>query len=58
MQIPTCTSGKDVDILATDTLSRGSGLGGPINSTKPGLKSRALCGNVCASSIANSTFLN
>ncbi len=30
MLIPICTSGKDVDILATDTLNRGSGMVGPI----------------------------
>ncbi len=31
MLIPNCTSGKDADILATDTLNRGSGTVGPIN---------------------------
>ncbi len=55
MLIPNCTSGKDVDMLARDTLNRGSGTVGSItwfNSPKPCLQSRALCGNVCALSIA------
>ncbi len=55
MLIPNCTSGKDIYILATDTLNRGSGTIGPINlvcSTKPGLQSSTLCGTVCALSIA------
>ncbi len=55
MLIPNCTSGKDVYILATDTLNRGNGTVGPItwfNPPKPGPQSRALCGAVCALSIA------
>ncbi len=31
MPIPLCTSGKDVDMFATDTLNRGSGTVGHIN---------------------------
>ncbi len=34
MLIPNCTPGKDVDLLATNILNRGSGTVGPI---KPGL---------------------
>ncbi len=55
MLIHNCTSGKDVNILATDTIDRGSGMFGPItwfNPPKPGPQSRALCGVVCALSIA------
>ncbi len=55
MLIPNCMSGKDVDILATDTLNRGSGIVGPItwfNPPKPGLQSKTLCDTVCALSIA------
>ncbi len=61
MLIPICTSGKDVYILGTDTLNRGSGMVGPIswfNPPKPCPQSRAFCGTVCAFSIANSTLLN
>ncbi len=60
MLIHICTSGKDVDILGIDTLSRGSGMVGPItwfNPHKPGPLSSALFGTVCALSIANSTLL-
>ncbi len=39
MPIPNCISGKDVYILATDTLN---------SPPKPGPQSRALCGTVCA----------
>ncbi len=55
MLIPNCTSGKDVYILATDTLNSGSGVVGPItwfNAPNPSPQSRALCGAVCALSIA------
>ncbi len=48
-------SGKDVYILATYTLNRGSRTVGPItwpNPPKSCLQSRALCGTVCALSIA------
>ncbi len=31
MLIPICISGKDVDIFATDTLNRGSGIVGAMN---------------------------
>ncbi len=47
--IPNCTSGKDVVILATDTLNRGNGIVGPItwfNQPKPGPHPRALCGTI------------
>ncbi len=55
MLIPNCTSGKDVHILATDTLNRGSGTVGPIawfDPPQPGPQSRALCGAVCTLPIA------
>ncbi len=55
MLIPNFTSGKDVYILATDTLNRWSRTVGPItwfNPPKHGLQSRAICGGVCALSIA------
>ncbi len=52
---PYCTSGKDVYILTTDTLNRGSGMVGLItwfNPPKPGPQSRALSDAVCTLSIA------
>ncbi len=55
MLIPNCTSGKDVYVLAMDTLNRGSGTVGPIiifNPPKHGPQSRDLYGVVCALSIA------
>ncbi len=55
MLILYCTSGTDVYILATDTLYRGSEMVGPItwfNPPNPGLQPSALCGAVCALSIA------
>ncbi len=61
MLIHICTSGKNVDIFATDTLNRGSGMVGPINLVyppEPGLQSSALCGTVCTLLIDNSTLLN
>ncbi len=47
-------SGKDVYILVTDNLDRGSGTVGPItwfNPPRPGPQPTALCGTVCALSI-------
>ncbi len=55
MLIPNCTSDKDVYVLATDTLNRGSEIVGPItwfNPPKTGPQSKTLCGAVCALSIA------
>ncbi len=60
MLIHNCTSGKDVYILATDTLNRGNGMVGPItwfNPPKPGPQSRALCGPLCIIN-SYSTLLN
>ncbi len=50
-----------MNILATDTLSRESGMVGLItwfNQPKPGPQSRTHCGIECAFSIANSTLQN
>ncbi len=55
MLIPGCTSGEDVYVLATDALGWGVGRLGPwtwCGPPGPGLQSRALCGAVCALSIA------
>ncbi len=55
MLIPICTYGKDVDILATDTLNRGEWDGWAhkpgLNPPKPDPQSKPLYGTVCALSI-------
>ncbi len=57
MLIPNCTSCKDVYILAKYTLNRENGTVVPITwfnppKAKPSPPFRALCGTVCALSIA------